>query len=458
MKKQKRCNVSVKRLVRWVYVHSKTWFMMKKICSAITIPVVVALLLPGCLKDHCTQTYSYFVPVYKTTEEVRANIKSNAPRSIEQAGKIYLRGHYIFLNEVDKGIHIIDNSIPETPRNVAFIDIPGNMDMAVKGNTLYADAYTDLVTLDITDPLNVKTTKIIENVFPYRQYYGLFAADNNKVIVDWIKKDTTVNIDCENGGFFGVNFRRDQMFFATDVLSLSNSSAHSQGSAGSSKSASPFGVGGSMARFAIEGYYLYSVTQFDLNVFDISRTDKPDLTNKVNIGWDIETIFPFQEKLFIGSTTGMYIYNISNPGSPQQEGKFAHVQSCDPVIADEKYAYVTLRTGTNCGGVDNRLEVLDIADVKNPALLNRYDLNNPHGLSKSGNFLFVCDGDAGLRVFNAKDVNNLELITTIEGINAYDVIAMNYIALVVTNDGLYQYWYADPNNIQLLSKINLTKP
>ena len=110
--------------------------------------------MQGCIKDHCTQTYSYFVPVYKTSEEVRANIKSNAPREIERTGKLYIRGNYIFLNEIDKGIHIIDNAIPSSPKNVAFIDIPGNMDMAVKGNTLYADAYTVLITLDFTDPLN----------------------------------------------------------------------------------------------------------------------------------------------------------------------------------------------------------------------------------------------------------------------------------------------------------------
>ena len=34
---------------------------------------------------------------------------------------------------------------------------------------------------------------------------------------------------------------------------------------------------------------------------------------------------------------------------------------------------------------------------------------------------------------------------------------MNHIALVVTNDGLYQYLYSDPNNIQLLSKIKVKK-
>ena len=428
--------------------------MLKKIFNPVLLLLSAGLFMQSCFKDHCTQTYSYFVPVYKTTEEVRANIKSNAPQKMERTGKLYIRGNYIFLNEIDKGIHIIDNAVPTEPKNVAFIDIPGNMDMAVKGNTLYADAYTDLITLDITDPLNARTTKIVENAFPFRQYYGAFYPDNSKVIVDWIKRDTTVNMDCGNSGFFGVDFNKSEVFMYNDVAGVFNN-ATSQGSNSSSKSVSPFGAGGSMARFAIAGNNLYSVTLTDLNVFDINTSQQPAFTNKVNIGWNIETIFPFQQKLFIGSTTGMFIYSIANGNNPVKESQFLHVQSCDPVIADEKYAYVTLRTGTTCNGNSNRLEILNIANINNPTLVKTYDMTNPHGLSKDRDMLFICDGVNGLKVYNAADVNNLKLITTIEGIETYDVIAMNNIALVVTNDGLYQYLYADPNNIQLLSKIKV---
>ena len=428
--------------------------MLKRIFNPFLVFMAAGLFMQGCIKDHCTQTYSYFVPVYKTSEEVRANIKSNAPREMERTGKLYIRGNYIFLNEIDKGIHIIDNAIPSSPKNVAFIDIPGNMDMAVKGNTLYADAYTDLITLDITDPLNAKTTKIVENAFPFRQYYGTFYADTSKVIVDWLKRDTTVNMDCGNGGFFGIDFNKNEVLMYNDVIGLSNFS-NDASYASSSKSVSPFGAGGSMARFAIAGNNLYSVTLSDLNVFGITTPQQPSFTNKINIGWNIETIFPFQQKLFIGSTTGMYIYNISNGNNPVKESQFLHVQSCDPVIADEKYAYVTLRTGTTCNGVNNRLEILDITSVNTPSLVKTYEMTNPHGLSKDGDMLFICNGTNGLKVYNAADVNNLELITTIEGIETYDVIAMNNIALVVTSDGLYQYLYADPGNIQLLSKIKV---
>ena len=82
-------------------------------------------------------------------------------------------------------------------------------------------------------------------------------------------------------------------------------------------------------------------------------------------------------------------------------------------------------------------------------------MTNPKGLSKSGDNLFICDGAAGLKIYNASNVMNLQLIKTISNIDAYDVIAYNNIALVVAKDGLYQYDYSSLNNIKLLSKLSV---
>jgi hypothetical protein len=153
----------------------------------------------------------------------------------------------------------------------------------------------------------------------------------------------------------------------------------------------------------------------------------------------------------------MFIYNIINADNPVQTGQFSHVQSCDPVIADNKYAYVTLRSGTTCQGFNNQLEVLQLNNVVNPSLLKVYALHNPHGLSKDGNTLFICDGADGLKIYNAADVMNLSLINHINGIETYDVIAHNSIALVVARDGLYQYDYSNLSDIKLLSKISMSK-
>jgi hypothetical protein len=421
--------------------------MRKNIFFRWSILLLFILLLNSCLKDKTLHTYSYFEPVYKTTAEVRANIKSNPIRDVLQPGKIFIRGQYIFLNEIDRGIHIIDNSNPSSPQKIAFVDIPGNMDMAVKGNTLYADAYTDLVVLDISNPLQVGLKKVIEDVFPFRYYNGYFLQDTSKVLVDWKRKDTTVEESFNGGGFWGTRMKEDVVFLSDSRGAVSSSSG----------SGSPFGMGGSMARFSIVQNHLYTVTTSHLNVFQIADPLNPVFTKDISLGWNIETIYPFRDQLFVGSMDGMFIFSIANANEPVQTGKFQHARSCDPVIADDQYAYVTLRSGTTCQGFNNQLDVVDLTNPAGPFLLKTYGMTNPHGLSKDGKNLFICDGKAGLKIYDATDVNNLQLISIIENIETFDVIAFKGIALVVAKGGLYQYDYTNPAKPVLLSKMEVAQ-
>lgn len=407
------------------------------------------------MKDTITHTYTYswYEPLYKTKAEVRADIKSNAPREIQNPGKIFIIGKYIFLNEISRGIHVLDNSNPSSPQNIAFINIPGNVDIAVKGNTLYADLYSDLVTLDISNPLLVINTKIVENVFPdnsYSYFYG-FSADSSKVVYDWKRHDTTI---------VG-NYQPSQPWRGGVFDFLGNASSQN-----SNNSQAPSGIAGSMARFALVNNYLYTVGNSDLNIFNISTPNSPAFTDKVNIGsWNIETIFPFKNNLFIGSTTGMFIYDITgSPSNPVKVGEFTHVRSCDPVVADDNFAYVTLHNGTVCGASNNELNIVRLNNLSNSELVKTFSLMSPHGLSKDGNLLFICDGTDGLKVFDASDFEqatnnsmNLKLIKHFSGLETFDVIANKNIALVVATDGLYQYDYSNVNNIHLLSKINIAK-
>lgn len=402
----------------------------------------VLFFLSACVKDKCTSIYTYWEPVYKTKAEVRANIRNNAAREIERPGKIYIRGNYIFLNEIDRGIHIIDNTNPSAPQNISFIDIPGNMDMAVKGNILYADFYTDLVTIDITDPRNSVVKKFTENIFPERYWGNGFSPNPSSVIVDWKRQDTIVETSC--GGSSGLFFTLK----SSDVFMAQTNSAAAAGSGGS-----PFGVGGSMARFTIVNNHLYAVSESALKVVSIANAIDPVFSNTVSIGWGIETIYPFNNRLFIGSNSGMFIFNISNPALPVREGSFSHVRSCDPVIADNTHAYVTLRSGNACQGFTNQLDVLDISNFNQPSLVKTYQMKNPHGLAKDGNTLIICDGTGGLKFYNASNVNNFVLLNTISGYDAYDVIAINGWALVVAKNGLYQYSYNSSGTATQLSVL-----
>lgn len=394
-------------------------------------------LLSGCLRDHLSKTYTILTPVYKDKKEVLAQLNAPQPVAVEQPGKVYLYNQYIFLNEVDKGVHVIDNSNPAHPVNIAFIAIPGNRDIAVKGHYLYADFANDLLCIDISNPTQSRLKKIVPAVFPERYWsYGI-SPDPDKVIVSWEKRDTTVMIS--RAAMEGSDWCRECV-----VLD-----AFSSASAGKSAP----GIGGSMARMAIVGDYLYAVDRHTLTPVSLANPDNPGILAPVNAGWDIETIYPFEDKLFLGSMGGMFVFDLSNPQKPQNLSLFQHARACDPVVANDHTAFVTLREGTTCGPAKNELLVLDITQILEPRLINSYDMSHPNGLAIDGNLLFVCDGNAGLKIYDASDVSSLQQIGQIPLQDTYDVIAWNKKLIVVAKDGIRQYDYTNPENIQLLSSI-----
>jgi hypothetical protein len=411
---------------------------MKKL-SILASYILISVLFYSCMKDEVTRTYTIFEPIYKSKTEVYANIKTNPARAVENPGKIFLYGNYIFLNEVDKGVHIIDNSDPANPVIKGFIEIPGNLDIAVKGNTLYADLYRDLVVIDISNPMQTSFIKYIPEVFPGRSYsYGFILADSSKIIVGWNKRDTTVRLD------YDPRKRRNR-----DVIFLSAGSAASAGVVPAT------GIAGSMARFALVNNYLYAVNSQQLLSFNINNTNDPQKVATNYIGWNIETIYPFKNKLFIGSMSGMFIYDITNPAYPGYTGQFNHARACDPVISDGNYAYVTLHDGTPCQGTDNQLDVIDVSNLSAPSLLKTYQMTNPHGLAKDNDLLFICDGRGGLKMYNTADPSNIILKKHIVGVETYDAIAWNNDLIVVAKDGLYQYDYSNPTTLVQRSKISV---
>lgn len=213
------------------------------------------------------------------------------------------------------------------------------------------------------------------------------------------------------------------------------------------------GVPGSTAKFTILGNYLYVVDNSNLNIFDIHNESKPVLVNSFLVGFDIETIFGYNEHLFIGSQWGMYIYSTATPATPTYVSQYNHLYSCDPVVVNDSLAFYTLRSGSDCRGASNinELAVIDIKNKYNPYLLSSYTMTSPYGLSIDSNFLFVCD--EGVKVYDFSNPQNLVNINHIEAISARDVISINGILYVVAENGLYQYNYTRIDSIVLISKM-----
>lgn len=215
------------------------------------------------------------------------------------------------------------------------------------------------------------------------------------------------------------------------------------------------GTGGSMARFAIAENTLYIVSKQSLEVYDINDGGNPTKAVTKNLGVGIETIFPYQKHLFIGAADGMYIYNNTTPNAPELMSKYTHVLSCDPVVVQGRYAYVTLRAGVNCraGGLFSSLDVVDIGDPTKPQMVNSQRMDSPYGLGVSGNKLFVCEGDKGFRVMDITDPKVPVQKHFFQEVPSYDVIVGNNQLIITGKEGLYQYKYDDSDSIEYLSKI-----
>lgn len=208
-----------------------------------------------------------------------------------------------------------------------------------------------------------------------------------------------------------------------------------------------------MARFAVVGNTLYTVSHRDLSAYDISNPASPAFMSTTQVGTDVETIYPYGGNLFIGSQTGMFIYDASNPGQPSYRGRYEHVFSCDPVVVNGNYAYVTLSTNVRQGrcvrGV-NELQLIDISNPSHPSQVMTYPMTNPQGMGVDGNLLFVCD--QGLKVYDATNPMGLNLLHHFQDVLATDVIPLGSRLLVIGDGGFYQYAY-DNNSVTLLSTI-----
>jgi hypothetical protein len=420
----------------------------------LTVLLGISVLLEGC-SDKCDikTEYVYLEPVYTTVQQLRESIEITAPEPLHGVGQLYLKDNLIFVNDPGKGIHIIDNSNPSQPLPKKFLKIPGNFDLAIKGNILYADSYVDLVAFDISDINSVEETGRLEGVFKNYKSFGFITDAQCCVITDWTEKKniTLSESDCDVslqpwGGVFlenGIAVRADML------ASFSSKAAVTPGTG------SGPGVGGSLARFTINGDHLYMLDGGDLQVADITVERTPVAKNRSHIAWDIETIFPYKENLFIGSSSGMHIMDVSSPESPVKLSTYQHVRSCDPVVVDEKYAYVTLRSGTSCQGFTNQLEVIDVSNLSSPQLLKTYAMTNPHGLGIDDETLFICDGNDGLKAFDASDINTIDknLLAHYKDIDAKDVIPYNDNLIMIGEDGIFQYDYSNPKEIKLLSTI-----
>lgn len=220
------------------------------------------------------------------------------------------------------------------------------------------------------------------------------------------------------------------------------------------------GQGGSLARFTIVGDFLYTLEPNSLKWYRIESGGTLQAAGTKFVPDGKETIFPLGDLLFIGANDGMSIFQINAEGAPEFQSEVSHIVACDPVVANDEFAYVTLRT-ESCRGLfggnetENLLNIYDVNDINNPNIIASYDMISPRGMGLADDILFVCEGPFGLRTLNVSDPLDVEFVAFKEDIHANDVIVLSDILLVIGPDNITQFDYSDPANLVQLSEIRI---
>ncbi|MFT3753143.1 MAG: hypothetical protein QM800_09790 [Paludibacter sp.] len=422
---------------------------MKKILFLFSL---VAFALAGC-EDRITETITYKInePVFMPSSTFRNSVKVSAvPHQITKLGKMCFYNDYLYISEPEKGIHIIDNRNPENPEIIGFIELMGNADLAIRNGQLYADSYIDLVWFDISNPTLPELKGRLDSIFPtalpvIENQYGIdyakcYGEQRQGVVIGWKLTERTEDVNHYTGGWW-----RGGGIFFEDAIAMN------------SVQGSNTGINGSMSRFTIYNDHLYSVINNQMNIFDLTGSEPKKAAENTYLWGNVETIFSYKDNMFMGTPTGMLIFSVKNPLKPEYQSSITHAYGCDPVVVDNDLAYVTVRSGNNCGQNTNELFIVDVKDVKSPKQLVSYNMTNPKGLGIDNSKLFLCDN--GLKIYTITEPQKLmsNQIAHFTNMDGFDVIAHNNIVMLIAEDGIYQYDYSNTGSIKFLSKIPIEK-
>lgn len=156
-----------------------------------SLVVIGFLFLLGCVESLEKQNVTIvgYKPVY--SERVAADIRILPSQTVTNPGKIYRYGNLLLINEINRGIHVFNNSDRNNPSPIAFIEILGNSDVAVKDSVFYVDHMGNLDAVKINQFVNVEVigSLPIQNwllgVPPPAGYYFECVDMNKGVVTSW---------------------------------------------------------------------------------------------------------------------------------------------------------------------------------------------------------------------------------------------------------------------------------
>ncbi len=137
-----------------------------------------------------------WVPQYLPSDSAFL-IRPLPPREMLDAGSFALLGDLLFIVDREIGFHVFDNADPANPINLSFVSVPGCSGLTARDQFVYANNLTDLVTLDVSDPVRPELVDRVKNLYgalpdyPELNGFGAFECvdPNRGILVGWLSGD-----------------------------------------------------------------------------------------------------------------------------------------------------------------------------------------------------------------------------------------------------------------------------
>jgi hypothetical protein len=326
-----------------------------------------------------------------------------------------LAGDRLFVSDRYTGVHVYDITDPAAPDPALTIPLAGNRGTAVKGDIVYANDYQRLLVIRIAG----ETYEVVKEIKP---------------TYEWDDRGL--------GGYKG-SVPRDNGFGCVCLNSGSVEPVATQSA----------GVGSSYATFAVIDDYLYYLDYTSIVTMDISKPSDPKEVSRTSVGWDIETIYPTDNLLFVGGTRGMYVFDLSDRTKPKEIGRVEHFRACDPVVVSGPVAYVTLRGGNTCGQSRDVLLCVDVENPARPVVIGEKELETPYGLVVRDPYLYVSTGHNGYKLLDVTKPDNPDVVTSWTNWPTKDFIWSGDVLFILGFDDLRIFDVSTPSEPVLLATI-----
>jgi hypothetical protein len=318
---------------------------------------------------------------------------------------IYLYDSLLVIADSSTGIHIYSVKNEQSPVFKQRIPLGGNTGVAMRGNVLYANSFGRILALRLTSGSTYEIASVIKEDPSWPMY--------NDEYTGW---------GCQNN----------------PVPMAPGTSS---------------GQGGSYAIFAVIDTFLYYINNSSIVTMSISNPDNPVKLNETFVDWTIETLFPTQRYLYVGSYSGMYIFDRSNPAQPVQTGTTTHIRAYDPVVVSDTMAYVTLRTNWYSWYPQDELVMVNVSNPAQADSLAAIPLLTPYGLAVSDTLLYVAQGTNGYCLLDVKDPMAVRTLRSWQTPYARDFIWLGTRLYLMGLNDVRIYDASDPAAPLLLSTI-----